>query len=208
MQTFDPKKDKIAVVIKQFTLKKKSEIFFDRYSEPYIASLAIDQSGASDSTIDFNILSFPNVRKGDLVSFDGQGHLIYGPANPGEFLAYTVLFMESDKDVREFGKLVEDIMKSEAVEIGAKALLAAVPTYATALTVLQKLTELMARRLQKNKDDELYRRNGTLLRDVIPPFDIKRTYESENDFIKTSLSVIPLSASNMMGAQTRKVKLV
>lgn len=207
MKDFNSKKDKIAVVVKEFTLKKKSEIFFDKYSEPYIVSMAIDEGSAKNPSIDFNILPFPHVKKGDKITFDGVGHLIYGPKNPGEFLAYSILFMESDQDVRDFGKLVEDIMKSEAIKIGAKALLAAVPTYSTAVTVLQKLTELLAVQLQKNKDDELFRRNGALLRDVVPAYDILRTYESSNDFIHTKTSVIPLLETNNLGAQTIKIKL-
>jgi hypothetical protein len=207
MEKFNPQSDKIAVVVKEFTLKKKSEVFFDKYSEPYIVSMAIDAGGAKNPSIDFNILPFPRVKKGDKVSFDGVGHLIYGPNNPGEFLAYSILFMESDQDVRDFGKDVEEVMKSEAVKIGAKALLAAVPTYSTAITILQKLTELMAVQLQKNKDDELFRRNGALLRDVVPAYDILRTYESSNDYIHTKTSVIPLLKSNNLGSQIKKVEL-
>jgi len=207
MIDFNPQNDKIAVVVKEFTLKKKSEGFFDKYSEPYIVSIAIDESGAKNPSIDFNILPFPHVKKGDKISFDGVGHLIYGPNNPGEFLAYSILFMESDKDVRDFGKLVEDILKSEAVKIGAKALLAAAPTYSTSIKVLQKLTELIAAQLQKNKDDELFRRNGALLRDIIPAYDILRTYESSNDYIHTKTSVIPLHKSNNLGSQIKKVEL-
>jgi hypothetical protein len=207
MENFNPQSDKIAVVVKEFTLKKKSEVFFDKYSEPYIVSMAIDEGGVENPSIDFNILPFPHVKKGDKISFDGVGHLIYGPNNPGEFLAYSILFMESDQDVRDFGKLVEDVMKSEAVKIGAKALLTAVPTYSTAITILQKLTELMAVQLQKNKDDELFRRNGALLRDVIPAYDILRTYESSNDYIHTKTSVIPLLESNNLGSQIKKVEL-
>ena len=208
MNNFNKQNDKIAVVIKEFTLKKKSEIFFDRYSEPYIVSMAIDEGGANSPSIDFNVLPFPNVKKGDKITFDGQGHLVYGPQNPGQFLTYSILFMESDKDVRDFGKMVEDIMTSEAVNIGAKALLAAAPTYSTAITILLKITDLMAKQLQRNKDDELYRRNGTLLRDINPAYDILRTYESENDFINTKTAVIPLKSSNELGSQTKKVKLI
>lgn len=207
MENFDKKKDKIALVVREFTLKKKSEIFFDRYSEPYIVSMAIDEGGASSPSIDFNILPFPRVRKGETVRMEGQGHLIYGPKNPGEFLAYSILYMESDQDVRDFGKLVEDILKSEAVNMGAKLLLAASPTYSTAITVLQKLSELIAVQLQKNRDDELFRINGTLLRDVIPAFDILRSYTSENDYIQSKTEVIPLRTSNSLGAQIKQVKL-
>ncbi len=207
MATFNPLKDNIAVVVKNFKLKKKSESFFDRYSEPYIISMAVDQNGVHNPAIDFNVMPFPHVRKGDTVSFDGQGHLIYGPANPKEFLVYSVLFMESDKDIRTVGERVESVVKSEAVKMGAKALLVANPTYATAVSLLQKFSELVAEEMKKNKDDELFRRNGTLLRDVTPPYDILRTYESENDFIKTNIGIIPLPASNNLGGQTKKIKL-
>lgn len=207
MNEFNQKTDRIAVVVKEFTLKKKSEILFDRYSEPYIVSMAIDEGGANSPAIDFNILPFPHVKKGDRITFDGQGHLIYGPKNPGEFLAYSILFMESDKDVRDFGALVEGIMKSEAVNIGAKALLAEAPTYSTALAVLLKITELMVVELKKNKDDKLFLLNGSLLRDSIPAYDILRTYKSGNDFINTKTSIIPLRNSNKLGSQTKRVVL-
>ncbi len=204
---FSKTEDKIAVVIKEFTLKRKADGIFQRYSEPYIVSLAIDQSGANSPSIDFNLLPFPNVRKGDKIEFDGQGHLVYGPDNPGEFVAYSVLFMESDEDIRNLGKTVEKIVKDEAVSLGIKALLAAVPTYSTAITVLRELTSLVAKRMQENKDDELFRRNGTLLRDVTPPFDVLRTYTGENDFIKSKVSIIPLSTSNRLGKASKRIKL-
>jgi hypothetical protein len=207
MNEFNPGKDNIAVVVKEFTLKKKSEIFFDRYSEPFIISLAIDEHGASNPSIDFNLVPFPNVRAGETIAFDGQGHLIYGPSNPGSFLAYSIMFMESDNDLRKFAEKVEDIMRSEALSLGAKALLAATPTYSTAITVLMKLTELIANRLKKNKDDELFRRNGTLLRDSRPPYDILRTYKSQNEFIRTNTSIIPLISSNQLGKQVEKIAL-
>ena len=207
MESFNPHRDKIAVVLKEFTLKRKSDGLLDRFSEPYVVSMAIDENGAKSPAIDFNILPFPNVKKGDTVSFDGQGHLIYGPNNPGQFLAYSLLFMESDRDIRNFGQMVEDILTSEAINSSAKVLLAATPTYSTALNVLQKIAELTAIQLQKNKDDELFRRNGTLLRDVIPSYDILRTYKSENRFIQMQTSIIPLKESNQIGVQTKRIYL-
>jgi len=207
MESFNPHRDKIAVVLKEFTLKKNSDGLLDRFSEPYIVSMAIDENGAKSPAIDFNILPFPNVKKGDTLSFDGQGHLIYGPNNPGQFLVYSVLFMESDRDMRNFGHLVEDILKSEAINSSAKLLLAASPTYSTALNVLQKISELTALQLQKNKDDELFRRNGTLLRDVIPPYDILRTYKSENRYIRMNSAIIPLKESNHVGVQVKRINL-
>lgn len=206
-QDFNPKKDKIAVVVKQFTLLKKADSFLQRYSEAYIVSLAIDESGANSPAIDFNILPFPNVRKGDTIDFEGQGHLVYGPDNPGEFVAYTILFMESDQDIRNLGKSIEKTVKDEATKMAIKALLSAVPTYGTAITLLTELTSLVSKRMQENKDDELFRRNGTLLKDVVPAYDILRTYTGKNDYIQSKVSIIPLSSSNKLGKASKRIKL-
>ena len=204
---FNPRDDKIAIVVKEFTLLKSSEIFLNKDNEPYIVSFAVDQDGAQSAAFDLNIMPFPNVREGDTVSFDGQGHIVYGPKNPGEFVIYSLLFMESDQDLRDIGATIEAIAKSEAANIAMKAILVANPTYGTALTLLQKLTELVAKQMKKNKDDQLYRRNGTLLRDVVPPFDILRTYKGRNAFIKCHTSIIPLMQSNNLGFQVKHIHI-
>ena len=102
-----------------------------------------------------------------------------------------MIFSYSARD--EYGKLVAGKIKA--------------PSRETAISLLQKFSELVASEMKKNKDDELFRRNGTLLRDVIPAYDILRTYESENDFIKTNIGIIPLPASNHLGEQTKKIQL-
>ena len=204
---FNSREDKIAIVVKEFTLLKSSEIFLDKDNEPYIVSFAVDHDGAQSAAFDLNIMPFPNVREGDTVSFDGQGHIVYGPKNPGEFVVYSLLFMESDQDLRDVGATIEAIAKSEAANIAMKAILFANPTYGTALTLLQKLTELVAKQMKRNKDDQLYRRNGTLLRDVAPPFDILRTYKGRNTFIDCHTSIIPLMQSNDLGSQGKRIHI-
>lgn len=208
LENFDPNTDNIAVVIREFTLKKKSDPFYDRYGEPYILSLAIDANGVTNPAIEFNILPFPNIKKGQTVKFDGHGHLVYGPHNPGEFLVYSILYMESDRDLRDFGEAVEAIVNDEATKMGIKTILSATPNYALAATVLTQLTSIVAKRLKANRDDELFRQNGTLLRDIVPPYDILRTYsENENDFIAPVVSILPLISSNNLGKQCTKIML-
>ena len=179
----------------------------ERYSEPYVLSMAVDEAGADNPAtgIDFNVLLFPNVRVGDTIDFDGQEHLIYRPKNPGAFLAYSVLFMESDTDLRANGNSIQQLLQAEAVRIGIKALLAAAPTYATAVNLLTQLTNFISRRMAQDKDDELFRKNGTLLHDVTPAFDILRTYTGENDFIESKFSIIPLDSSNRLGEGTKEL---
>jgi hypothetical protein len=204
---FDKDKDKIAVVVRDFTMKRLHEGLFDYHAEPYIVSTAIDAGGGGGATIEFNVKPFPNVRQGDKITFDGQGHLVYGPKNPGEYVVYSILFMESDQDVRDLGQTIEDILKSEATKLGLKAILAARPEVGLALTLVEKLTELVASLMKKNADDELYRRSGTLLRDVEPPFDVLRSYIGGNEYIECKTSIIPLSQSNMLGTQVKKLNL-
>ena len=54
-EDFDEKTDKIAVVIKEFTLLKSADGFLQKYNEPYIVSFAIDEKGAANPAIDVNI---------------------------------------------------------------------------------------------------------------------------------------------------------
>ncbi|OAB56187.1 hypothetical protein AY599_04110 [Leptolyngbya valderiana BDU 20041] len=205
---FDKTRDNIAVVLKRFTLKKLSENFLDSgKAEPYIVSVAIDSNSLTVPAIHFNALPFPNVRKGDTVSFDGQGHLIYGPAHPGAFVAYSILFMESDSNLRKLGTVVEDVVRSHASNAGLKATLAAGLSSALAATLVGNLIGVVAGALKHNKDDELFRRSGTLLRDVTPAFDILRTYESGNEYIDCQTAIVPLRVSNHLGTSVRRVTL-
>ena len=79
---FEPKKDKIAVVIKSFTLLKKSERF-QKFSEPYIVSIALAQTQSKELSIEFRSQPFPKVRTDDEVSLGSEGYLVCGPASPG-----------------------------------------------------------------------------------------------------------------------------
>jgi len=99
---FDPHQDKIAITVPKFEFLKNSEGFLMQpYNEPYILSFAVDSSGRSEPRLDFNFEPFYKVRPGDTVKMLGDGLLLYGPRNPGEFVALSVLVMESDEDVRK-----------------------------------------------------------------------------------------------------------
>ena len=87
---FDPTKSKIAITIPHFKLLAGADSIFDRYSEPYIVSLAVDEKDTKALELEFNLMPFPKVRKGATVRMLGDGHLLYDPANPGEFVATLV----------------------------------------------------------------------------------------------------------------------
>jgi len=127
----------------------------------------------------------------------GDGHLLYGPKNPGKFVALSVLLMESDGDMRELGETIEGIVKSSTVELGIATITLASPGSSAILGILKELTQLVAGQLKHNRDDELYRTEGTFLRDHAVPYHVNRLYTGlGNDYVDLSMKVIPLSATN------------
>lgn len=204
---FDRNTSKIAITMSQFTLLKSSEFLFDRYSEPYIVSLAIDNSIGHAGALRFNYMSFPKVRQGSTLTMLGDGHLLYGPDNPGDYLALSLLLMESDNDMREKGEAIEQIVTSKAVDLGFKAVILANPGSAAMLGLLKELTAFTAGRLAHNGDDETFRTEGAFLRDQPNPYHINRSYTQRNDFVELELKIIPLEVPNGEGAEPRSLKL-
>ncbi|SDK12275.1 hypothetical protein [Microbulbifer yueqingensis] len=205
---FDPMSDSIAITIPRFTLKKHADSSFQNYNEPYIVSMAIDESGVASPAIDFNMMPFPKVRRGGTVKMLGDGHLVYGPRNPGKFVALSVLVMESDSDLNSIGGQVEEIVSSKAVELGIDTIVSANPGSAAILAVLKELTQLVAGHLKSNKDDELFRIEGTFLRDHATPYHVNREYDNlGNDYIDMSMRILALASPNGQGPATRAISL-
>lgn len=191
--TFDPDRSSIAITIPHFTLKKRGGGLFEgRYSEPYIVSVAIDELGEADPSLSFSFMPFPKVQAGQTVEMLGDGHLLYGPRHPGSFVALSVLVMESDGDIRRLGAEIDAIVNSNAALLGLKAIVAANPGAAGILAILKELVQFIAGVLQDDGDDELYRTEGTFLRDAPVPFHIGRRYQRGNEYIDMALEIIAL----------------
>lgn len=205
---FDKNKSNIAITIPRFTLKKKHKEWFEgSYNEPYILSLAVDAAKVEKPEIAFNMMPFPKIATGGTITMLGDGHVIYGPANPGEFVAISILIMESDSDIRSRGVFLKDFIESKATELGFKLILASNPGAAVILALTKELTQFLAGKLKENKDDELFRVEGTFLRDGIVPYHINREYQSSNEYIELNVKVIPLEESNGQGAEIKKITL-
>ena len=204
---FNKKSDKIAITIPKFTILKHSDPFWQKYNEPYIASFAVDAIGNAKPKIDFNFMPFPKIASGGTVTMLGDGHLLYGPKNPGEYVVISVLIMESDQDIQELGQQIEKIVKSKAVDLGISALIAANPGSAAVLGILKELTQLVAGFLKNNKDDELFRTEGTFLQGHPVPYHVNRKYEVGNDYVSLVLKVIPLKISNKQGPATKALAI-
>ncbi len=205
---FDKDNSKIAITVPRFKLKKKhAEPFEGKYNEPYILSLAVDAASRQAPEIAFNMMPFPKVPAGGTVTMIGDGHLVYGPANPGEFVAVSILVMESDSDIVARGEMLEKFVKSKAVDLGLKAVMASNPGAAAILAVIKELTQFLAGMLKQNKDDELYRLEGTFLRDGVVPYHINREYQESNDYVEINLKIIPLEEGNGQGLEVKALVL-
>lgn len=204
---FDKKKSKIAITMPYLKLLATADGLWSRYSEPYIVSLAVDEKTTANPSLSFNSMAFPKVREGRTVTMLGDGHLVYGPKNPGEFVAMSILIMESDSDIRNLGKNLEKIVKSKAVDLGIKAVIAASPGSAAVLGILKELTQFVSGAMQNNKDDELYRTDGVFLRDTDNPYHVNREYTQGNEWVEFALRVIPLDSPNGQGAKVSTIKL-
>jgi len=161
---FDPMKDNIAIALNYLKLLKSSDIF-DSYSEPYVVCLCVDASDNKNPLINYKFQPFPKVREGGSVAITGDGLVLYGPRNPGEFVALSLLFMESDQDVRATGEMLKELITSQAVALGLKAIISANPGSAAMVGIIKELALFVSSALAKNGDDELFRIEGSFLRD-------------------------------------------
>jgi len=201
--------DKIAVVVPRFKLLASSD--GPRGSrklyrnEPYLVTLAVDAGGGEGPKISFNSAFYPNVRQGDTVSMLGHGHLCYGPKNPGEWVAVSILVMESDEDIRERGKMLNRLVPEVMGDSSIMGVLKMNPTVAVVAGVLSSVTGLIAKALVNNTDDLLLRTQGTFLRDVAVPYQVNRAVKKSNRWAEIDLAVVPLIASNGQGPTPRDI---
>jgi hypothetical protein len=218
--TFDRNNDKIAITVPSFTFKRgASSILFEDitdliYSEPYLVTVAIDGNGVNQNALNFNFAEYLNVRRGGTVNMIGNGHLVYGPGNPGDYVAISVLLMESNRDARAKGEEIEDIVKSKAEETHivqeiAKSIaeLAGGNKLGVPLKLMQGLLGHVATHLQASKDKYLFRTEGIFFKNTRVPYDVNRQFVSGNEFADLTIQVIPLDEPNGQGPTTARVAL-
>jgi hypothetical protein len=203
---FDPNTDKIAITVPSFTFKKgAANLLFEDitdllYSEPYLVTIAIDSQGIKQEALNFNFAEYVNIRRGGTVEMIGDGHLIYGPDNPGEFVDVSVLLMESSREDIQLGKKLEAIINSKAIDLTIKlADIAAEPTTKIILNLMRELSKLVSEGLQKSEDRYLFRTEGVFFRDRPVPYAVNRQYTTGNELADITIKVIPLDEPNGQG---------
>ena len=197
-ERFDPGVDKIALMLQSFRLLKKTDNF--RYAEPYVVGFSVSGNQRTEQPFEFVFQTYPNTRKGELKDFKGDGLRLYGPANPGEYLAFSILLMESDADVRETGRMIQEALDSKLLKDTLPALVMANPTAAIATQLLTEVTNIVSGIMSKNKDDELLRMSGTLFQNVIGtsylPYRIKENFKDQNHKAEIEVRVEALAGAD------------
>ncbi|WP_224995727.1 hypothetical protein [Cesiribacter sp. SM1] len=205
---FNNKKDQIAITIPYFRMRKSAD-GLDRWNEINIATIAIDEKGQDNKSpaVYVNMLKMEHpVKSWERVDFAGSGRLVYGPAQPGAFVYCAVLFIESDNDNRNLGKLLREVAAGAEIKSIVTAVSALVnPTASVILSLLSPVAAIVGKVLEGSKDDILYTQEGIFLRDIKPPYHIGDSFKRTNDFIESSLNVIPLVQSSEAPMSFRKM---
>ena len=209
---FNPNKDKIALMLKSFTITSKDAGIGKKkrlYSEPYFVGLSLSESGFGAKQINFVTDAYPKTRKDDRREFLGNGMRVYGPENPGGFLVFDILVMESDSDVRAVGDRIRSIMNSKEVKGTILPLMSVNPSMAVAMEVLSATSNLIGKILQENKDDQLMRVHGTLMRDVMGtnalPFNVGQIIPDKNDFANVEFEVLGIKSTSRHKPKTEQI---
>lgn len=212
LNDFDPDQDKIALMLKSFTVKVKDKGLGKKnrqYLEPYIIGMSIAQNGIGNLGINLANASYPNTRMNEKKEFIGNGLRIYGPENPGDFLVFEILVMESNQEIRDAGKVLGEVMGSDEIKNNLLPKLAVNPTMGIATQVLSTVCSLVSKILKDTRDEQLLRIHGTLMRDIIGttdlPFMVGKTISDKNDMAHAEFDVIGLGKGDRHKRQTQLI---
>ncbi|MCT4706401.1 hypothetical protein MUA03_10855 [Enterobacteriaceae bacterium H16N7] len=188
---FDPACDNIAIVLSALKLRKSSD-GLDKYNEPYIVVLAMDEHDAGNTRLAYQLKEFHNVKAYEQIILAGDGVMLYGPANPGSFVTLSVMVMESDEDFKAVGAQIDSVITRLNAGLPTTNVAKMQPGVAAAEMILQTALGELADVLSGNKDDYLLTVSGTWLRDTPTPYKIGSFSTHHNDFAEATLKVVPL----------------
>jgi len=123
----------------------------------FVSLASTDLIPTKDQTIKVETQLFKNVKDGSFLDI-GRGKLLYHSKKLPNFLNWSFLIIEDDEDVRQTGRVIQDVLKSKSftsIENSLKLLLKAKPEALVAEQILKKATEIVAKALIKNKDDQI-----------------------------------------------------
>jgi hypothetical protein len=183
--------DNVTMLLKGFywdMIFEGNEILDWRRIEPFFVSLVTDESGKVYRNA---TQIYANSPRSGQVTFTGNGHLIYGPANPGKLFLFSAMIIESDAEIRRAGQKLTSVLGSREFKDTAKAAgrllttilsatgssgaIASVVT--PAINALTDALKLIGANWMGNPDDVLFVAEGAVLRDIPPAYQWGRSTE-------------------------------
>lgn len=183
--------NRIAIAIPHLVLKKSSDVGRRAQNEPYIVTSAIDSNGARNQQPTLGGRVFPKISPGEAVGLVGSGYLVYGPDDPGDFVAFSILVAESDKDLGNGLSAAHERVKNNDE---FKEAIKTATGIGAAVAGANMAIEVILAGLNRNKDDQLYRVDGTLLKDVEPGYR-HNVFEVGNEYVDMTIQVFPLGGN-------------
>ncbi|MCG8475781.1 MAG: hypothetical protein MI784_09955 [Cytophagales bacterium] len=202
--SFDKTNDQIALTIPKFRLRHSPDLIGK--NEVYIISIAVDEHGLANPRTALNVdvgiknVFIPNMKRWSWHYFGGDGYLIYGPKNPGSYLSYAILYMESNKKSRNIGREIHEFLSSDkgkdSLETFAGLVTDNIAKFNVVTTALKGVADVLAFFLQNNGDKYLDFNCGTLFRDLADgsePYHAGEVmHRPPTHFIEDCIAVKPL----------------
>ena len=144
------------------------EQLFGGSNEIKLVSMVFD--GASKDPFRFEVGSFPGIKKEKQLPLGDAGLALYFSESDAlpRFLDWRLLIVEDDSDVRNAGKVIQQIQKTEEYKrIVDVALALADPTWDVVARIANTVISLVASVMEQNEDDiiSLYAATYTLIFD-------------------------------------------
>ncbi len=198
--------DNIAVTLSSLAIHDRGA-GVARRGHPYVVSLAIDAHKAATPAFDLNFIPFPEMRPGQRVGMLGDGHVLYGPKDPGGFVSVLVLVMNSSLDMTYAGDSVRGALEDSAASLAAELMLAGNPVASLGAAFLGELAECLAGASGNVRDSEVCRFSGSFLQDGPSPYDVGREYGINNYVGSLGLRVVSLAEPNGVGPLPEEIDL-
>ncbi|MBU2887897.1 hypothetical protein KO507_19185 [Gilvimarinus agarilyticus] len=156
--SFDESIEHIKFSIDKVKILKKKE--FLTKAEVYVAWIVADDT--SDEPIQIGKTGiFENVKKNDELTLGPAGLTIYRSQSGKlpKYIRYSLLVIESDQGVREFGEAMEKVRSSDEFKAITKSIIAttalAAPQVALVTEGINFALKMIAKTMSMNKDDQM-----------------------------------------------------
>lgn len=149
----------VLVRLKKVQILNIHEPFYDKAGEIYLVTSVID--GLAEKPIVLDVKTFPGIKENDFLDIGDPGVAIYHnpPRKLPRFLDIRIQIIESDRKLRDAGKVLTEISNDQKFKDIQKVLSTLATTTTPLLTTVVDLTDKVANIiggiLKMNKDDQI-----------------------------------------------------